>query len=81
MFSSFPTHRSGRGASSRSNKSDNTFLTPLLDDSFSDSSDDSEDSSTVASYETPKNKLTVFQMLKLGVGESSSDQIRYQLNF
>lgn len=76
MLSSFPTRRSGRGASSRSNKTDNTFLTPLLDDSFSVSSDDSEDSSTVASYEAPKNKPTAFQVLKLAVGKSMLVYIR-----
>ena len=65
------SYLSGRGASSRSNKSDNTLLTPLLDDSISDSdSDDSDDSSTAASYEgVPEVKPSPFQLMKLAVGE------------
>ena len=65
------SYRSGRGASSRSRKSDNTLLTPLLDDSISDSgSDDSDDTSTAASYEgVHKEKHSAFELVKLAVGE------------
>ena len=65
------SYRSGRGASSRSYKSDNTLLTPLLDDSTSDSgSDDSDDTSTAASYESvDKEKPSASQLMKLTAGE------------
>ncbi len=65
------SNRYGRGASSRSYKSDNTLLTPLLDDSISDSgSDDSDDTSTAASYEgVDKEKPSAFELMKLAVGE------------
>eukprot|EP00986_Skeletonema_menzelii_P013083 scaffold7431_cov228-Skeletonema_menzelii.AAC.3 len=60
--------RSGRGASSRSNKSDNTLLTPLLDDYSDSGSDGSDDSSTAASYEgVPEGKPTASQAVKLAV--------------
>ncbi len=66
------SNRYGRGASSRSYKSDNTLLTPLLDDdSISDiGSDDSDDTSTAASYEgATQEKHTVSELVKLAVGE------------
>ncbi len=70
-MSSFSARRSGRGTSSRSEKSDNTLLTPLLDDDTSDSgSENSDDSSTTASYEgVPKEKPSAFQLAKLAGGE------------
>lgn len=68
-MSSFSARQSGRGASSRSGKSDDTLRTPLLDDDTSDSgSDDSVDSSTAASYEgVPREKPSPFQLAKLAV--------------
>ncbi len=64
------SYRSGRGASSRSYKSDNTLLTPLLDDISDSGSDDSDDTSTAASYEgVDKEKPSAFELVKLAVGE------------
>ena len=75
-----PSFRSGRGASSRSNKSDDTLLTPLLDDSSDSGSDDSsDDSSTVASYEgVPEEKPSAFQLVKIAVGEHSARIIKHK---
>ncbi len=66
-----PSYRSSRGASSRSYKSDDTLLTPLIEDGESDSdSDYSDDSSTAASYEgVPESKPSASQAVKLAVGE------------
>jgi len=79
--SSFSARQSGRGASSRSGKSDDTLRTPLLDDDTSDSgSDDSVDSSTAASYEgVPREKPSPFQLAKLAVGESSARVIKHKI--
>mmetsp|Transcript_27489 Transcript_27489/g.46722 ORF Transcript_27489/g.46722 Transcript_27489/m.46722 type:complete len:395 (-) Transcript_27489:367-1551(-) len=63
-----PSFRSGRGTSSRSNKSDDTLLTPLLDDSSDSGSDDSDDSSTAASYDgVPEEKPSALQLAKIAV--------------
>lgn len=64
----------GRGLSSSrySDKSDNTFLTPLIDDSSSYTSDSEDESTTSAesSYEgVPDEKPSFFQLAKLAVGE------------
>ncbi len=64
------SYRSGRGTSSRSYKSDNTLLTPLLEDNSDSGSDDSDDTSTAASYEgVDEEKPSTFELVKLVVGE------------
>ena len=65
-----PSYRSGRGSSSRSYKSYDTLLTPLLEDGESDSDSDYSDDSTAASYEgVPESKPSASQAVKLAVGE------------
>jgi len=74
-----PSFRSGRGTSSRSNKSDDTLLTPLLDDSSDSGSDDSDDSSTAASYDgVPEEKPSALQLAKIAVGEHSARIIKHK---
>ena len=77
-MSSFSARRSGgRGSSASrySDKSDNTLLTPLIEDSssYTSDSDSSDDGSTsAASYGgVPDEKPSAFQLVKLGVGEYS----------
>lgn len=73
--SSYSDRRSaGRGSSSSrySDKSDNTLLTPLIEDSSSYTSDSEDESTTSAasSYEgVPDEKPSFFQLAKLAVGE------------
>ena len=83
-MSSFSARRSGgRGSSASrySDKSDNTLLTPLIEDSssYTSDSDSSDDGSTsAASYGgVPDEKPSAFQLVKLGVGEYSGQKNLY----